>query len=288
MNLRSVIKARQWIVVSPPGRLIRRLGLHRLLNIPYEAYLRARSPITIRFNGKDVRFIVTNRFEASHFDNHWEMGSVEKLVTKLKDDDVLWDIGANIGLYCCMLGVGTGDKVRIHAFEPDPNNAARLRDNIRINNLKNVTVHEVALSDKRGEAEFFVSGATCSVTSSLIGDHWNHEAREHPKVRVQTWTAEDYSNQEGIDSPTIIKCDVEGAEGAVIEGIPTWFSSGQVRLLEIEFHNDTLHKLGQSSEALERRLEECGMVCIDRVERAGGTHPLLATYSQPEAEPSGG
>lgn len=264
--------------------MIHKLGLHRLFNIPYEMYLRARSPITIRFNGRDVKFIVQNRFEASHFDNHWEMGSVEKLVRKLGENDVLWDIGANIGLYCCLIGVGADDKVRIHAFEPDPNNAARLRENIRINNLNNITVHEVALSDARGEAEFFVTGATCSVTSSLIGDHWNHEAREHPKVRVQTWPAEDYSRDEGVEAPTVMKCDVEGAEGAVLAGIPSWLSSGQIRLLEIEFHNDTLKKLGQSSEELEQHLRDSGMVCVDRVERAGGTHPLLATYAQPGTE----
>src|SRR6185503_7926217 len=59
--------------------------------------------------------------------------------------EIFFDIGANLGVYSCVLA--KHDAVpRIMAFEPDPSNRARLSTNLKLNGLiDRVEVHDTAL-----------------------------------------------------------------------------------------------------------------------------------------------
>jgi len=63
--------------------------------------------------------------------------------------DTFIDVGANIGIYSCIL-LGNGSVPQAILFEPDRVNLVQLRANLLINDVTpRATIHEVALGEKR-------------------------------------------------------------------------------------------------------------------------------------------
>ena len=66
----------------------------------------------------------------------------------LKPDDRFVDIGANIGMLTLKGASLVGKLGRVDSFEPNPNCCKRIRENLELNKINNVYLHEVGLSDK--------------------------------------------------------------------------------------------------------------------------------------------
>ena len=67
-------------------------------------------------------------------------------IDKMDENETLWDIGANVGLYSIYAGL---KGMKVFAFEPSALNTFLISKNIEINNLKdNVFLFPVAISDK--------------------------------------------------------------------------------------------------------------------------------------------
>jgi FkbM family methyltransferase len=115
----------------------------------------------------------------------------------LRPGDVAYDIGANAGFFTLLMSRLVGPSGHVHAFEPLPLNVARLRRHLRINNIANVTVHPVAVSDKTGVAKF------CSYAHSAIG-HISGDGT----LAVECVALDDLD----LPLPRAIKIDIEGGE----------------------------------------------------------------------------
>ena len=66
------------------------------------------------------------------------------------------DVGAHVGFWSYYLVLAFRN---VHAFEPSPRERARLLENIALNRLANVQVHEAAVGDAAGTAVLHVAGA---------------------------------------------------------------------------------------------------------------------------------
>ena len=121
---------------------------------------------------------------------------------------VVWDVGANLG-YFSLLAARLG--ALVHAFEPVPESAARVRANVAANRLDDrVRVHEVAVGAAAGRRPFLV---VRDASWSHLADRGRHAAtREEREVEVVRLDDLDLS------PPDLVKIDVEGSEGAVLEG----------------------------------------------------------------------
>src|SRR5205823_3824712 len=75
-----------------------------------------------------------------------ELSYLDKVIP---DDAVTVDVGANCGLYTRQLARLSR---QVHAFEPS-HQMARL---LRRTSARNVSIHEIALSDHNGDAELFI------------------------------------------------------------------------------------------------------------------------------------
>lgn len=124
----------------------------------------------------------------------------------LRPGATVLDVGANVGYYTLLASVLAGDAGRVHAFEPEPKNAGFLRDHVRINRRRNVTVQQAAVSDRAGTARFDFGG----------GSGTGHLA-DTGAIEVRTLRLDDYCAEHGL-APSAIKIDVEGAEVSVLEG----------------------------------------------------------------------
>jgi FkbM family methyltransferase len=136
--------------------------------------------------------------------------------------DVVWDVGANVGVYTrlCLERVGTDGHVV--AVEPVPSNAARLRE---LGPPERLTVIEAALATSDGRMPLVVSGKNGETSS--IGD--GADAVTVRVARGDTLVAE------GVPRPQIVKIDVEGFEGDVLDGMPEALSGARGVILEVHF-----------------------------------------------------
>jgi FkbM family methyltransferase len=123
--------------------------------------------------------------------------------------DTTVDVGANLGLYTRRLAK-LGKKV--HAFEPGREMAALLRRTVPAN----VVLHEVALSDKDGDADLMIpegKGGPGFSTASL-----NHEHLERSGGHTLQRVALRRLDAEVTEPVRFVKIDVEGHEMSVVSG----------------------------------------------------------------------
>lgn len=129
-------------------------------------------------------------------------------------DDVVIDIGANIGWYSLILERLAPDGVSIFSFEPDPLNFELLEHNLRLNAANKVTAIQKALADEDGEQTLYQHD------NKNLGRHSLLPLQEGKSVTVSTtsldhfWDAHDL----GLRTPRFIKIDIEGYELLALRG----------------------------------------------------------------------
>ncbi len=149
------------------------------------------------------------------------------ILSILKEDDVVLEVGANIGYYALM----EASRCRkIYAIEPHPENVERLKRNIELNGYDNIEVQHAGFAEKDGKLKLY--------TSEL--SNW-HTAKENPGsptdfVEVDCYKIDSFA--ETHETPTFIKMDVEGYELEVLRGATETLK--KIRHLFIELHGSLL------------------------------------------------
>lgn len=118
----------------------------------------------------------------------------------IREDDVVFDVGANNGIFSCLAGLVVGNKGRVYAFEPLKKYADLIRKNVVLNNLRNVVVIEKALGENKGMAR--MDGI------SIVGEGGN----------IPVITLDAFVQENKIEKIDFLKMDVEGFERKVFLG----------------------------------------------------------------------
>jgi FkbM family methyltransferase len=144
------------------------------------------------------------------------------------------DIGANfgeVGLYAAKF---VGPSGQVHVFEPQAKLANLIRVSAELNGFKHVHTHEVALSGKDGQFNFFVPrGYTC--VGSLAAD--TSSSSEIDVMKVQARKAGTYLEQLKLPRIRVIKVDVEGHEEQILSGALDFLRSNKPAAIIFESHD---------------------------------------------------
>jgi FkbM family methyltransferase len=169
-------------------------------------------------------------------DPNYESAVVSVLREWLRPGMVVADIGAHIGFMTMLMARTVGASGKVLSIEPSPPAAAQLRENVRLNELANVTVRQVAVSDAAGEANFVI--LPHATTNHLApADGAAAAEPEGTAVRVSMVRLDDLLVGGGeFGRMEVIKIDVEGSEGAVLRGGQHVLNERRPRLL-IEVHS---------------------------------------------------
>lgn len=196
-------------------------------------YRNLRGGATVSIEGVDAqfRFRSVDEFLSFRYTIHEEREFLSSFLRELRDDDVVWDVGANIGIHTCLAGQVAE---RVVAFEPYPPNTARVETNVELNDSA-AEVHEVALSDDDGRRELAVPA------EPTPGDQWPSivpgESGDLGATMEQRVVAGDTLIAEGAaPQPDVIKIDVEGASGIVLDGLTSVLGEGGCRCVFVEVH----------------------------------------------------
>jgi FkbM family methyltransferase len=145
--------------------------------------------------------------------NFYEREESEMLFRFIKDGDVIFDIGANIGWYSCHLGL-KHPRNKIYSFEPIPETFEKLEKNVKLNNIENINLFNIAFSDKKEKLDFFYSPLITGASSSK-----NITENDDMKmISCDAETIDAFIVENGIGKVDFVKCDVEGAELFVFKG----------------------------------------------------------------------
>jgi len=146
-----------------------------------------------------------------------------KYLKELPKNPVIFEIGANLGYYAIAAAVDRPDAT-IYCAELDEYNTMMLKENVKLNNLNNIEVRNVAISDQNGNMPVIYSNrSNCHSLSSKKSD-----------TTVKTVTGRSFLSDYGlsVQDVDVLRMDVEGHEHNIIKGMPDLCPS----LVHIEFH----------------------------------------------------
>lgn len=136
-----------------------------------------------------------------------------------KPGDVVFDLGANFGLFTRFLSESVGVKGRVFSFEPTGDMFEVLQNNCQHLGLNNIEIFKTALSDRTGVSEMSIpireDGTLNHYEASLDGQETGSSTKN---ISVETSTLDDFCAHHSIGRVDFIKCDVEGHEIAVLNG----------------------------------------------------------------------
>jgi FkbM family methyltransferase len=153
----------------------------------------------------------TAPFEIMNFDEY-ESGDADLLFRFIKNGDIIFDIGANIGWYSLSFAKRFPDST-IYSFEPLEKTYLDLEKNVRLNNLANIHINNFGFSDKNEFVTFYTSSHTSVSNSSE-----NISGEDQPMLTTCEVKRLDDVLKLSQTSLDFIKCDVEGAELFVFKG----------------------------------------------------------------------
>lgn len=159
----------------------------------------------------------------------FEQAEQRKLYELTTKESVVYDVGANVGLYTILLA----DRANtICAFEPFEENLRRLRSGLDELKIRNVEVVESAVGSENGHIEIRVADDPAYVSTKEVAG----EKQEKFRVNVPLIMLDEYWRRQGRPKVDVIKLDVEGAELEALSGAAEILASSSPTLL-VECNN---------------------------------------------------
>lgn len=176
----------------------------------------------------------TEKYRADTYESK-EPETLDWLDANLRDGDVLYDIGANIGVYS-LYAAKRKPGCRVYAFEPAGQNFARLLRNVSLNGLDGVIPCNMPLSDAQAFALFFVSDLEAGSAFHNLGAENAGKRSAGPSLRqgALAVSVDALVSDFGLPSPNLIKLDVDGLEDKIVAGAAKILRSPSLRGVLVE------------------------------------------------------
>ncbi len=240
-----VTSAKPDLALSPMERLLRayaryapiNLGKYRLVNALWRKFAGDN-------HQRDAKLLYGNfRIECDldeliqrqlHFFGTYflERESLDVWQSMSRTSETIFDIGANAGIYS-LASLAANPKAVVHAFEPTPEIAGRLRRTKERNNLASLVIAEVALSDHEGHGRLVrYDGGGGNGGMNYIVSPTDGDQRE-----LVTMTSLDvYCRLNQLEQIDLVKIDVQGLEPQVIRGASGLLREGRIGTIFMELN----------------------------------------------------
>jgi len=204
----------------------------------------------------------------------YETTEIALMARLCKPGYVMVDVGANVGLYTAIAGLAVGPEGRVLAFEPEPESFTFLQKTVAVNELANTCIVRAAASNENGYTQLFTS-------SSNRGDHrMYNNTQADGCAEVRTVCLDDFLQSEGVRQVDVIKIDVQGFEGHVVEGLEQTIRRSSRLCMLIEFWPEGLRSAGTDPSEFLLRLGNMGLTLHEigpagKVERVPDPNALV-------------
>jgi FkbM family methyltransferase len=192
----------------------------------------------ITANDRVLNISITDNDLIDHFNNPDNCTAIilnqinnEKIYKSIfegKENLVILDIGANIGLFSAY---ASGFAKNIYSVEATPSHFTKL--NKLTESLSDVIkAVNYAVSDKDGTIDFYVSSKN-PTQNSLIR---NWRSTDEQKITIETRTLDSLLKEFNLDYVDLIKCDIEGSEMIALNKNTVGLVKNKVKSWYIELH----------------------------------------------------
>ena len=233
---------------------IQTLGTTKVGRIAFEQMVNQAMQRTqvVTHQGLEMRFSVPNQL------NHFRVTTFAtkepetlEWIDQLPENSLVWDIGANVGLYTVYAALRR--KSRVVAFEPSVFNLELLTRNLYLNHLQDtVTLLPIALSDQMGSNTLRMSSTEWGGALSTFGKDigWDGQPiREIFAFPTYGLSLDQAVEVLGLDYPDYIKMDVDGIEHFLLQGGPEVLK--QIKGILVEINDDFEEQAGLAKKLLE-------------------------------------
>lgn len=150
-----------------------------------------------------------------------------------KGAKVIFDVGANAGIFS-LAALAVQRDATVHAFEPTPEIAIRLRETAALNGLDQLYVHQVAVSSENGHATLRRFRGELGTNEGM---NFITTARGDPgEELVPTVCLDRFCADRAIDRIDLLKLDIQGNEHQALAGAVHLLSTGRVGTIFIELN----------------------------------------------------
>jgi FkbM family methyltransferase len=150
-----------------------------------------------------------------------------------KGAKVILDVGANAGIYSLAALASQRDAI-IHAFEPTPEIAARLRATASLNGLDQLYVHEVAVSSVNGYATLIRYRGELGTNDGM--NFICQDQTKYNRDLVRTVCLDWFCENESIDCIDLLKLDIQGHEYSALMGAKDLITAGRIGTIFMELN----------------------------------------------------
>lgn len=190
--------------------------LYRLLRINWFS-----KEVVFQWN-PNLKWITSRKFQSSKIPYYYDIADREEFNFMdyiLSDSDVLWDVGANVGIYS--FWIASKKNIQCYLFEPDSES--------RIHGTRILELNEL---NKQIHYFNFAIGEDNSIGYLTFGlDMNNHISHFSDDSRTVPIKSLDHLN---LPIPKLIKIDTEGYELNVLKGASNLLQDDRVRAIIIE------------------------------------------------------
>lgn len=227
----------------------------KALNIPNNSFYRE-----LKFMGLfKIKTKQNQRFSMIHYGGEienetfwkgpfktWEKDSGWIWMELCKISNVIFDIGANTGIYS-LIAKSINPAAKVYAFEPGINTYKKLIENINLNEY-DVVAEKIAISNLSESQLFYDLPFQNQTGASLSPDkmkNWTGYTGRILEYEVETLRLSDYIEKNKINKIDLIKIDIEMHEAEAFEGMGKYLNEFKPVVIFELLSNDVALKLSK-------------------------------------------
>lgn len=194
--------------------------------------------------GKVSRFIVENPIrEYFTLHDYEENAFLNQIISVSSEHKCYYDIGASVGLTSIPLSPFFN---KVFALEPNPNAIKILNRHIKLNEIRNIEVLNVGLSDITGGGILYLDEKG---SYNSLGSIFSFSEKFKIKEKIRLFRLDELVETNKMPPPAVVKIDIEGAELKALIGMKNILSKIKP-ILFIELHPSHIENLGGSQKEL--------------------------------------
>ena len=189
----------------------------------------------------------------------WEESNTKIFKNSINEGDIVVDVGASIGYFTLLAAKLVGNKGKVFAFEPGPENFKILKKNVEVNKYDNIILEQKSVSDINGKINLNFT--------EHIGFHSTDFSSDDPvclRLPTTSITLDKYfENLNLIGKINFIKMDVEGGEFKVLSGMRTILKQQKNLKILTEFMKYFLIQVGSDPKEMLSLLDHNGFTLFN-------------------------
>lgn len=199
---------------------LRRLIYSQHRRNPLVRFLARQNELSVRAFNNENRDMVQNG-------ELWLMGVAHDYFRKKYDENVVFDVGANVGDWA-LLYHSISSASKIHCFELIGTTSQICRSNLEA--IDEIDVLAYGLSDKTERVRVFLNES-----SDVTSFYPRVDQEESAEVICDVVKGDDYVRENGIENISFLKIDAEGSEHLVLDGLERTLRNDRIDLIQFEY-----------------------------------------------------